>query len=63
MMKTLTVKEETWKNLHLMKYAMALDTIDEVIIRLIQSYKADFNKDTKTSNPFRINKEVQDGRV
>lgn len=36
---TITVEEETAKNLNLIKYAMGLDTLDKVIIKLLLNYK------------------------
>ena len=36
---TLTLEKETLTDLNLMKYAMGLETLDDVIIKLILSYK------------------------
>lgn len=65
-MKTITVKEDTWKNLHLMKYALSVDTIGDVLNKLILSYKTNSIDTSKINNPFSrpiINKGEQDGRT
>ena len=36
---TLSLEKETLTNLNLMKYAMGLETLDDVITKLILSYK------------------------
>jgi len=41
---TLTVEKETWKDLILIKIAMGVDTIDDVINRLILNYKTNVEK-------------------
>lgn len=45
-MKTsIAVEEETLKNLNLMKYALGIDTLDDVITKLITSYKIQQEKE------------------
>lgn len=46
MKKTVTLEQETWKNITLMKIAMGLNTIDEVINKLILSYKDNRKENT-----------------
>lgn len=37
--KTLTIKEKTWKNLNIMKYTLGVETLDELITKLIFNYE------------------------
>jgi len=41
---TVTLEQETLRNLNLIKYSMALDTLDDVINKLILNYKTDEGK-------------------
>lgn len=38
-MKTITLQDETWKEINLIKYALGCDTIDDVINKLILNYQ------------------------
>ena len=44
-MKTLTLQDETWKDLNLMKYAIGVETLDDLITKLILNYKTQLKKE------------------
>ena len=44
-MKTLTLQDETWKELNVMKYAMGVETLDDLITKLILNYKTQLEKE------------------
>jgi predicted CopG family antitoxin len=48
--KTITIQEETWKNLNLMKYTLGTDTLDELIIKLILNYKGDMKNENRENS-------------
>ena len=54
---TVTLEKETLQNLNLMKYAMCLDTLDDVINKIILNYKTQHKEeqDDKPRNPFAKN--------
>ena len=45
-MKTITIENETWKLLNLMKYNLGLETIDDVVGELIGIYTKSLKKES-----------------
>ena len=45
--RTITITDETWRNLNTMKYALLCDTVDDLLRKLILNYQIKTKKEIK----------------